>query len=650
MSNKSERLDRLDHACADLYKEFGDKFRVHDLAVRARVSNSVAGPHKRYWLYRRTQDSLVDDLRARPGAPPKSDVVALCDVASRANANVSTLLDTVNRLIEIIIEGKAEPRSKKSRTSAVSESLNSDAPSNVSRHPPSPSCKNFAGAPDIVSESGREVAPSNSGIQRTVYSDTGQDLEGVHTESHKVTFAPSDNTSSPTILEKRLAPLSNHSDVAAKLESERVLPVLHQTGDVDFPGADDPLHHSLDASHDSEVEGAPAGALLSPQSDLVDAVDKPTVEIGLGLTENEVIVPNFTNSCGVEKRSVNPIDAATQPAGTSVDKDFDVNSFAFVEEAAESVLLGARRALSGTEIHGKLPPTVRGRYSERYFSSLLRNSRQLYHNRSDGKFYVKLRGDGVSPSESVPVHLAATSAAASILSDAKGSLSSDAIYARFSEDLRARISEAALPGMLVSGALEDPVIEISEFGEWHLVGSAGLSKRRRNTRGLLPEFGAQVKSILRTDNHPMTGVEIHDLLSSELKHYFPRDKMYRHLQKLEGVFQYEGEDGPFLAKKWWLTVQRRVKHKAPPIDSGKSDRAVAMAGQDLITNEAERVVVANRPEEMSVDRILAEVRKKFDVDDATKFARALNSRRKAARARIVRVAPGVYRARSSDEN
>jgi hypothetical protein len=74
-----------------------------------------------------------------------------------------------------------------------------------------------------------------------------------------------------------------------------------------------------------------------------------------------------------------------------------------------------------------------------------------------------------------------------------------------------------------------------------------------------------------------------------------------------------------------------------------------MAIWKLITEEAERLVAAQRPEEMSIDQILGEVRKRFNVSDEVKFARALNSRRKAARAKIVRVSEGVYRARRAKE-
>jgi hypothetical protein len=101
------------------------------------------------------------------------------------------------------------------------------------------------------------------------------------------------------------------------------------------------------------------------------------------------------------------------------------------------------------------------------------------------------------------------------------------------------------------GAAANPVIAINKFGEWHLAGSAMPMERRPSSRDMYPQLEEAVKRELKENNRPMEGVEIHRQLSPELQHQFPEEKMYRHLQKVRGIFQIEGD------RRWWLKTRRK---------------------------------------------------------------------------------------------
>jgi hypothetical protein len=621
MSKKSERFERLDQACEELYEQLGDKFRVKDLASKARVSNTVAGPHKEYWLYRRDQHSLVSDLRARAEAPPKSEVAALCEVASGANANVLALIDTVNKLVAVIGNGRGNSRFGEQGGTAVKgghPGPTANTPRSGTRTSPRQS---FAEADED------ENSPTDVKVEDVIASasaDPGHQLvENGPIENDEITLVPAMDGKASSTMEGHLPPIVKAHAVE--------LPVL---------GSQSPLLGLLD----QEV------SLRQPANPTIAVNTQIDFEFG----STEVLSPSATHGNNVGASSTVLVEDIPQATDEDDGGSSDVQSFAFAEAVAEAVLLKAKCALSASEIyaseiHGGLPPRVRRLYSEQYFSTLLRGSQKLHYNRRDGKFCAKLRGVGVPASKGVPLHLAATRAAAKILIDVEGSLRSEAIHAKLPHDLQTKISEGALQWMLVSGALEDPAIEMTKTGEWYPAGRAASPERRRDTRELFPQFEAEVIRILQERNHPMAASEIHELLAAELKYDFPQDKMYRHLQKVRGIFQFNDKDSTHLDKKWWLKTKKRQRYEAPALDSDKSDRAAAMAYQKRVTEEAESVIVANQPQEMHVDRILIEVRRKFEVGDATKFARALNSRQKAARARIKRVREGVYRARRADE-
>jgi hypothetical protein len=99
MSKRSERFERLDRACETLFQAQGESFRVKDLAREAGVSNSVAGPHLEYWRYRRDHDALVTNRAPAEPLHRQNELLATCEVANGANANVRELILMVNRLL-----------------------------------------------------------------------------------------------------------------------------------------------------------------------------------------------------------------------------------------------------------------------------------------------------------------------------------------------------------------------------------------------------------------------------------------------------------------------------------------------------------------------------------------------------------------------
>jgi hypothetical protein len=682
MSKKSERFEKLDRACEKLFQAQGENFRVKDLAREAEVSNTIAGPHKDFWLYRRAQEAHFSSLTARTEAEPprpQSDVAVLCEVANRANANVLALVETVNKLIAVFGNVNMDRRPAKSR-STITEvgSERADIRADMERGSgsrlsdvirrneeikvdeiPQHAIKqeeNLTGA-DTVAVGGLDRVVDMRDL-RDSSSLRGPEFDHKNEEDAPETPAQPDT---PSMAEE--SPLAEPTARTAETHETANISGNKFPRGVSRPQGDsqpeeiDAYNNSTDPLRSSCVEDLPvvdseAAPLSLRESGVPASRTGQSPSPGAAPDLSAPFQINF-DFCSAERyASVDPlrheqplVDARATPVITAPPIEIDdccsgasVMTFPFVEEVAESVLVRAPCALSAPEIYSQLPTAVRGRYSRRYFSELLRGSTRLHYDEAGKKFYVKFTSaDG----SSVPIHLALTSAAASILRDAEGSVRSEIIYSRLESDLRSKVAPQALQSMLLVGAAATPLIEANQFGEWRLAGRAVLNERRPNGKRKYPQLEREVKQALQIDNRPMRGVDIHRELSPELQRQFPEDKMSRHLQNVKGIFQMDG-------KKWWLSTTRAPKREEPLLDPEKSDRAGRMAIAKLVTDEAERIV-ARSTGEMTIDKILVEVQKRFKVDDKEKFARALNSRRKAKKAKIVRLSDGVYRALRADE-
>ena len=667
MSKKADQIARLERACQELYDERGEDFRVTDLASQAGVSNTSAGPYRKFWFYRRAQEALVSGLTARAEAQPKSDIAAVCEVANQANANVLALIETVNNLIAATGDGKGELRSKEPRATT--------AGTRGQRSGVDPEVESLSGRRRSTEISAREVEPAEDFAEPVRAAKGKLDKVGGNPEPEYASLrrAESDpkkeeDVSEATVLLDKPS-ISENSAIAAPTATNVENNNVANSGGIELrraigrPAEDlkgiKVYDNSLDNNIMSFEEKLPLISSKAVPLSLFDSGFDPSIagslhrhaEADVSCTPTQfkfdfcATDPSASEDPTRYDRSAIEISApGVAPLGQVDDHgggEF-VKSWTFAEGVAEAVLLTAGCALSANKIYGQLPPGIRSEYSRQYFSDRLRESDRLHYEDAGEEFYVKITSETGSPSARVPIHLALTSAVASILEPANEALTSEIIHSRLNCDLQSKVSSNALQSMLLAGAAENPIIEVNRFGDWHLAGRVMPIEHEPGRRDLLLRFEMEVKDVLKEDNHPMRGVDIHEKLSDELQGEFKREKIYRDLKKVRGIFQTDDD-------KWWLNTKRVPKPNAPVLDPTKSARAAEMAIWKLITEEAERLVAAQRPGEMSIDQILGEVRKRFKVSDEVKFARALNSRRKAAKAKIVRVSEGVYRARRANE-
>ncbi|MCG6205826.1 hypothetical protein LPW26_14335 [Rhodopseudomonas sp. HC1] len=634
---KSERIDRLDKACCKLYEQLGVNFTVQQLAAEARVSNSIAGPHKREWLGRRVRGSSITDEPA-PLEDSTPVVNALIELAVQANNNVSALIDTVNKLVAVL-EQRTSPGEPRAENWSKATGAPEDTPSLLCESPPPQAAKSTERTSENKTKPGPPRIHTASEAQTADCKATASQMAP---PAHREQFA--DATLVPIeaaadFLEGGL--IATEGKLTAHPLQKRDVSSQDCRHDSTTPAVD--TRPPLPGGNDSARTISPA-LVPSPQR-RVNGRHKGSDQsspIDFDLNSNRPLRQNSRHRQFRDPSlSTAPEFGARQTESENAEL-IELGSFAYVEEIAEDVLLKAKQPLPARQIYQGLPSSVRRRYSARYFGTLLRSSQRLYHN--SGYFYPKLRAKEGQASEGIPLHIAATGVTADLLRDVDRPLFAIEIYPNLPSALKNRISEEALQPMLVAGSAELPLIEMTNFGEWRPIGSSASQERRRDSRDSLPSFKREVNKILTTNNHPMLGVEIFDELSPDLKRSFARDRMTRHLKKVRGIFQYTRDSGPHLRSKWWITAKRILKPASSASDIEPSRRADTMAYQRRVTEYAETVIVHGAGD-MNVQSILAEVRKRFEVDDETRLVRALNSRRKAAKSRIVRVAPGTYRAR-----